>query len=102
MALFLPRDRDAVEAFQAIDYANPFLPERVELERRILGAAYTEIGAARSLLPGAPGLSPNYEPLLARAEALLEGARKRLSRSSARATETEAWVCSRNSSTKTS
>ena len=89
MALFLPRDRDTVEAFQAIDYANPFLPERVELERGILGAAYTEIGAARSRLPDAPGLSPNYEPLLARAEALLEGARVKLSRSSARATETE-------------
>jgi transcriptional regulator with AAA-type ATPase domain len=89
MSLFPTDDRDAVDAFQAINHANPFLPERVALERRLLGAGYTDVGGARSLRPDAPELNPNHEPLLARAEHLLEAARKRLVRASARFTEEE-------------
>jgi DNA-binding NtrC family response regulator len=44
MALLPPAQWRVAEAIAGIGYANPFLPERVELERRALGADYFEAG----------------------------------------------------------
>jgi hypothetical protein len=41
------------EAIAAIPYCNPFLPERLELERRILGNDYVETGPVIRARPGA-------------------------------------------------
>ncbi len=89
MPLFAKADESTVLAYQAINNANPFLPERVDLERRILGEAYVEVGAVRSMRPDSGEANPNYPGLLERAEGLLEGARKKLSKASARATARE-------------
>jgi DNA-binding NtrC family response regulator len=89
MPLFKKRDLPDLEAFQAINTANPFLPERVDLERGILGSKYVEVGAVRTLRPDSEASNPNYLSLLKRAETLLEAARSKLSDSATRATETE-------------
>ena len=44
MALLKSADWRAAEAIAGIGYVNPFLPERVELERRALGPRYIEVG----------------------------------------------------------
>jgi DNA-binding NtrC family response regulator len=60
MAL-LPSDEWSVaEAIAGIGYANPFLAERVELERRALGPRYIEVGPIIRSRPG-EGLERNFE-----------------------------------------
>src|SRR4051812_14473209 len=44
MALLPSKEWLAAEAIAGIGYCNPFLPERVELERRALGSRYIEEG----------------------------------------------------------
>lgn len=41
-------------AIAGIGYVNPFLPERVELERRALGDAFVEMGRVIWARPGVP------------------------------------------------
>ncbi len=78
MALFPPRERTWAEGLSAIAYANPFLPERVELERRLLGPDYVEVGPVKAL--GGAGVEGgvNTEKLLERAERTLAATRSRL------------------------
>ncbi len=75
MPLFSAPERGLAEAIGAMSYANPFLPERVELERRALGPGYVEVGGAKTLLE--EGDNPNSAVLLARAEELLAAGRAR-------------------------
>ena len=89
MSLFKRNDIPHLEAYQAINTANPFLPERVDLERGILGRKYVEVGAVRSLRPDSGASNPNYESLLKRAEQLTEAARKKLAQTTTRATQVE-------------
>ena len=78
MALFTPADRDRAESLFALNEANPFLPERVELERRLLGPDFLEEGSPRAPLRELPRVNPNFGRLLESAEALLQRARTRL------------------------
>lgn len=71
MPLFSERERALAEALGAISFVNPFLPERVELERRVLGPRYVEVGGAKAKRGVEEGENPNSKTLLERAEALL-------------------------------
>ncbi len=62
---------------QAIARINPFLPERIELERRALGETYVDTGRAKAFEPGA-GPNPNLVPLLEKAEGVLAGLKAKL------------------------
>ncbi len=79
MPLFPSDDRGLAEGLTAIDYTNPFLPERVELERRLLGNEYVEIGEAKALQAIGSQIGLNTTKLLERAEQALERARARIS-----------------------
>ncbi|MGD8862857.1 MAG: sigma 54-interacting transcriptional regulator [Myxococcales bacterium] len=76
MALFSGTERQAAEAIAELCYTNPFLPERIELERRALGAAHRDVQQAWNL--GPQGENPNLDALAERASGLLEDARAKL------------------------
>ena len=80
MPLLSAAERRVAEAIAGIGYSNPFLPERVELERRALGDAYVEVGPVIWARPGVPieRLFPNVLALRERAGRLVETARGRL------------------------
>ena len=78
MALFATSDYCAAEAIAGIGYCNPFLPERVELERRALGSRYVPVGPVIQARPGTrvEDLFPNVPALHEAARGLVEaGAR---------------------------
>ena len=56
MALLPSAEWRAAEAIAGIGYVNPFLPGRVELERRALGPRYIEVGP---LIRSRPGERPD-------------------------------------------
>lgn len=60
--------------FSELSHANPFLPERFDLERRILGSAYAEDEKVWHLLPG-DLQRPNISRLQEEARILLEATR---------------------------
>jgi transcriptional regulator with AAA-type ATPase domain len=74
MGLFTDRERKVLKAVSRLAYANPFLPERTELERAALGRDYVAAGPVWSASvsdPGAP--SPNVLRLHARLTPMIEG-----------------------------
>ena len=80
MALLTQRERRVAEAIAGIGYCNPFLPGRVELERRALGDAFIEVGPVIWSRPGVPieQLFPNVRALRERARAIVETFRSNL------------------------
>jgi DNA-binding NtrC family response regulator len=80
MGLLSSADWRIAQAIAGIGHANPFLPERVDLERRALGAQYKDFGPIIVLRPGEPVADAfgNVPALRARAEGLLAEARRRL------------------------
>jgi hypothetical protein len=80
MALLPSSDWRVAEAIAGIGYCNPFLPERVELERRALGRRYISVGPVIQARPGAKveELFPNIPALHKRAQELVEAARRQL------------------------
>lgn len=70
MALLSPAERRDCELFRDLAFVNPFLPERVELERRALGDAFVPWGLARAPRPDLEP-DPNTSTLLARSADLL-------------------------------
>jgi len=93
MALLLPRRWRIVEAISGIGYCNPFLPERIELERRALEDRYVEVGPVIQARLGVrvEDHFPNLSLLRVRGEELLEEMRRRLE-SDRPATENELLV----------
>lgn len=81
MALLSARERRLADAIAAIGYQNPFLPERIMLERRILGARF--VGDHRVMaLPAEAGLEalfPNVAAIREQAQSLADTMRSRLS-----------------------
>ena len=71
MPLLKPADRAFLKPLRELTYCNPFLPERIELEREALGAAFTVAGADWNVHPEAIGDRPNLTLLLGRCDALL-------------------------------
>lgn len=78
MPLLSGDDRAAAEAIAALVDGNPFLPERVALERQALGAAFVPIAPVWHAEGSAAPTNPNTPRLRERAEALAASVRRRL------------------------
>ncbi len=76
MGLFAHSDRSFVETVSRLCFTNPFLPERIELERRALGSEYRDVQQVWSLRPGET--NPNVEALGKRARKAVLAAHGRL------------------------
>jgi DNA-binding NtrC family response regulator len=74
MAIFSSRDLKVAEAIGQIGYCNPFLPERLDLERAALGEDFCCADPVINLPPNADfqAIFPNFVALRERAEALSE------------------------------
>jgi len=68
----------ALAAVAALTDCNPFVPERVELEKRILGAAFVPFGVVWSADADAGAFDPNLPRLRERVEQLIGDAHARL------------------------
>src|SRR4051794_14250130 len=80
MALLPSDDWDAAQALAAIPFVNPFLEERVELERRAIGRRYLGVGPVLTLRPGLTGdeMYPELPALRERSEELFAKLSKKL------------------------
>jgi DNA-binding NtrC family response regulator len=80
MALFPYGERGAAEALGRLVHTNPFLPEWVEAERRVLGAAFRPAPAvySRDELWESGRVHPNVLAVAARVERLVTAANRRL------------------------
>jgi transcriptional regulator with AAA-type ATPase domain len=76
MPIFIPANRRILEAVTKVAFANPFLPERVELEREALGEEFRP-GSSNvwSRHGDADDNQPNLQNLAARAAAIVDAAR---------------------------
>ena len=70
MPLLTPRELAAAEAISRLCYANPFLPERMELEAKALGPEYRDVQRVWTRRHGED--NPNVVPLGRLTERLLE------------------------------
>ena len=66
--------RQFADRISEIINCNPFLPDRIELERLALGSEFVESGASWNSHPSQHKESPNLERMLHRAEEILESA----------------------------
>lgn len=78
MSLLQPDETAAVEAVARLLDCNPFLPERVDLERRILGRAFVDAGPHWHSEGDEFVSDPNRPLLCDRVEALAASVRERL------------------------
>src|SRR5439155_6962937 len=78
MALMTDDERAFGRAVLAVAYANPFLPERIELERQALGADFVPVPPVWHARMAAPDDSANVLALTQRADALAATVRERL------------------------
>ncbi len=80
MALLPANEWDAAQALAAIPFVNPFLEERVRLERRAIGRRYVGVGPVLTLRPGLTGdeMYPELPALRERCEDLYGKLRERL------------------------
>ena len=78
MALSGDAERTCAEALAGLGYCNPFLPERIEYERAILGEGFIETDGAWHKHVEEEAERPNIELLTQRAKVLADGARERL------------------------
>jgi hypothetical protein len=80
MSLLPSAEWRTAEAIAGIGFCNPFLLERVELERRALGRRYVQVGPVIRPRPGmrVEEVFPNVTALHERAEDLVEAIRTRL------------------------
>ncbi len=77
MEFLTDSERDLAEALATLSYANPFLPERIEGERRALGSAFVDDGSVWYRRPGDELARPNVERLSALATEWIERVRAR-------------------------
>ncbi|MCI0650878.1 MAG: sigma-54 factor interaction domain-containing protein [Planctomycetes bacterium] len=78
MPLFAAKDREFAEAIALLSTANPFLPERIEAERRALGGAFRAEDAAWNIHAGRERSSPNIDRILALVVPFIERTRERI------------------------
>lgn len=80
MSLIQPAERSVAEAVAAIGYTNPFLPERIALEREALGEDFVASPGVLHWQPAKPfePVYPNFPRLRSRAEQLADDLRLRL------------------------
>src|SRR5262245_60567763 len=80
MALLNESERDFATAVSRLAYVNPFLPERIEGERRALGGEHVRFDAVWHAGTGEIGENPNEARIAERAAALAEALRERLAK----------------------
>ncbi|HEV8604589.1 MAG TPA: sigma 54-interacting transcriptional regulator [Tepidisphaeraceae bacterium] len=78
MAILSEAERNLAQAFSKLTYCNPFLRERIEFERDILGKDFVESEFVWSARAHLEGERPNIAALSAKAEELAEAMRSRL------------------------
>ena len=78
MSLFPARDRATVDAIRQLAFSNPFLPERIELERQVLGPAFVPIAPVWSPDPADLEVPANVGRIRGLAEEMAEAARRRV------------------------
>jgi DNA-binding NtrC family response regulator len=78
MAFMTGAERALAETVARLAYENPFLPERISLERGALGDAFVETAPIWAARVDRAVQNPNVERLQARVEALAETLRARL------------------------
>jgi hypothetical protein len=80
MALLPSSEWRVAEAIAGITTCNPFLPERLELERKALGDDYVDVGPVLRTRPGTSleEVFPNIPAFRARSEQLVGKIRQRL------------------------
>ena len=76
MPLFTTEERRFAEGIADLMYCNPFLPERIEYERQVLGAAFEPRDADWNVTPGLE-LHPNVRLVVQRSQQTLDAARRR-------------------------
>ena len=80
MSVFKPEEFKLAEWVGRIDYANPFLPERLELERQVLGDEYEEEDVrVWSMRVDRRAERHNMQKLVERVESVADEIRARLS-----------------------
>lgn len=89
MPLLRPSERPFVEAVSQLVYCNPFLPERLDCEKRALGRAFTTSPNVWSLQPNELEERPNIALIIQRLEPLITDLRNRLLDKAGRPTEQE-------------
>ncbi len=92
MSFLSPAEHRACIAFARLVYGNPFLPERIEAERRILGRAFVAEEPVWSLSSDFESSRPNVALLQERGEALLATLRRRLEDMRLGSTELDLYV----------
>jgi transcriptional regulator with AAA-type ATPase domain len=78
MALLNDSERDFATAVSHLAYVNPFLPERIEWERRAIGEEHVSFDAVWHARADIVGQNPNELRIAERAAALAEALRERL------------------------
>jgi DNA-binding NtrC family response regulator len=82
MSVLPQRERAFLQAISTLAYANPFLTERIDAERQVLGRDFQDVGAIRSLSVTDPThTDPNRVRTDEKLEAMVPAVRRRLSRS---------------------
>ena len=78
MAIFSEGEHRFVDALSRLAYANPFSPERINLEREALGGDFNDPSPVWSQQVGLADDRPNVRKLASRAEQLAKKIRKKL------------------------
>ncbi len=78
MELFDPTQRKLAAAISSLVYVNPFLPERIEAEKEVLGEEFRTRGAEWNIHAGSERHAPNLERVLSHAESLVLATRELL------------------------
>jgi len=78
MAFMTESERVLARAIADLAGSNPFLPEWIEAEQRVLGPDFIATGLVWHARPVAPDRNPNLDALYARIESLGESLRARL------------------------
>lgn len=76
--------RSIAADFVALSLCNPFLPERIEAERKVLGPDFVATAVAWNLWPTLEASDPNVAEVERRAAALVETLRDRLAKGDVR------------------
>jgi transcriptional regulator with AAA-type ATPase domain len=76
--LLTPSEHEIARQISRIANCNPFVRERIALERELLGDAFDDRCADWNTQPGGEDDSPNVQNVIARSEALLATVRSRL------------------------
>jgi hypothetical protein len=88
MPLLADPEKSLAQSFAKLNYCNPFLPDRIQHERDILGPDFIDSEFVWSARAHLEGERPNIAALSAKAESLAESIRQRLAENQ-RATPTE-------------